>query len=77
MVITVEVAVMETQEDIPADMEVIRVVLWQEVLRLETPVPFKVMTLVGLLGLGLLAGGVMIYRKTTSGKKNFKGTGRK
>ena len=35
------------------------------------------MTLVGLLGLGLLAGGVMIYRKTTSGKKNFKGTGRK
>ena len=44
MVITVEVAmeipetaVMETQEDIPADMEVIRVVLWQEVLRLETP----------------------------------------
>ena len=25
------------QEDIPADMEVIRVVLWQEVLRLETP----------------------------------------
>ena len=39
--------------------------------------PFKVMTLVGLLGLGLLAGGVMIYRKTTSGKKSFKGTGRK
>ena len=39
--------------------------------------PFKVMTLVGLLGLGLLAGGVMIYRKTISGKKSFKGTGRK
>ena len=35
------------------------------------------MTLVGLLGLGLLAGGVMIYRKTTSDKKSFKGTGRK
>jgi len=30
------------------------------------------MTLVGLLGLGLLAGGVMIYRKTTSDKKVLK-----
>ena len=39
--------------------------------------PFKMMAVLGLLGVGLLTGGVVIYRRTVSGKRNIKGMPRK
>ena len=35
--------------------------------------PFKMMAVLGLIGMGLLIGGVVIYRRTVSGKRNIKG----
>ncbi|MFR5915299.1 MAG: hypothetical protein ACLUGJ_09650 [Blautia wexlerae] len=35
--------------------------------------PFKMMAVLGLIGMGLLTGGVVIYRRTVSGKRNIKG----
>lgn len=39
--------------------------------------PFKMMAVLGLIGMGLLTGGVVIYRRTVSGKRNIKGMPRK
>ena len=39
--------------------------------------PFKMMDVLGLIGMGLLTGGVVIYRRTVSGKRNIKGMPRK
>ena len=57
--------------EIRVDTEAIRVVPWQEVR------PFKMMAVLGLIGMGLLTGGVVIYRRTVSGKRNIKGMPRK
>ena len=63
--------------EIRVDTEAIRVVPWQEVLKQENVRPFKMMAILGLLGVGLLTGGVVIYRRTVSGKRNIKGMPRK
>ena len=63
--------------DIPVDTEAIRVVPWQEVLKQGDVRPFKMMAVLGLIGMGLLTGGVVIYRRTVSGKRNIKGMPRK
>lgn len=39
--------------------------------------PFRVMAVLGVLGLILLAGGVLIYRKSLTGRKNIRGIRRK
>lgn len=39
--------------------------------------PFKAITAVGILGLGLLTGGLLIYRKSVAGRKDKKGMLRK
>ena len=39
--------------------------------------PFKAITAVGILGLGLLTGGLLIYRKSAAGRKDKKGILRK
>ena len=72
-----EAAVTQIRVDIPVDTEAIRVVPWQEVLKQEMSDRFKMMAVLGLIGMGLLTGGVVIYRRTVSGKRNIKGMPRK
>ena len=62
--------------EIRVDTEAIRVVPWQEVLKQEMSDRLND-GLFLLIGMGLLTGGVVIYRRTVSGKRNIKGMPRK
>ena len=68
-----EAAVTQIRVDIPVDTEAIRGGSMAGSSKTGDVRPFKMMAVLGLIGMGLLTGGVVIYRRTVSGKKKYKG----